>query len=125
MAGDVRETTFSGREALKSRRGFILLCGTVASTFFTPGCALFGGAFHSSDPEVDRRAAEQATNGALKELERSAAVNKDKRLTVCFIGVTGGPNAENLSNSTREFLQDGNFNFLRRTKSTKLSTKAA
>lgn len=73
---------------------------------------MFGGPFRSSNPETDRRAAEKATRGALDELERCASINSDKKITVCFIGVTGGPNAGSLSESTRERLESGSFRLL-------------
>ena len=96
----------------EARRRFLTACACLTVLPLTEGCAMFGGAFHASDPVADRRAADKATRGALDELERCASLNSDKKLTVCFIGVTGGPNAGDLSNATRERLEGGSFRLL-------------
>jgi hypothetical protein len=98
-------------QAVASRRRFLASCALLAGTPFVGGCAV-ANMFHSSNPEADRRAADKATKDALKELEHEASLHSDKKLVVCFIGVTGGPNAANLSSATRELLEEGNFRLL-------------
>lgn len=97
---------------IATRRSFLAAIAACAVASSCGGCALLGGAFRPSNPEADRRAANQASRDALKELERLAALNPKKKLVVCFIGATGGSNAGTLSDATREYLDGREFRLI-------------
>lgn len=102
-----QEKTSLERVNRTSRRVAIL--ALLATPFaFAQGCATFGS-FHKSDPAVDERAAQKVAGEALAELDRLSALHKERKISVCFLGVTGGSNAASLSSTTRERLESGDF----------------
>lgn len=108
MMGMQRES-ISGRV---SRRQFIAGCAAMAC-LPTVGCAAFGG-FFAPSPAATHDAADKATRGVMKELERAMKANPDKKPTLCFIGVTGGSCAADLSSMTRDILEGGSFKLIKK-----------
>ena len=92
--------------SLTRRRALFALGATSLLTAFASlesGCAAFSS-LKPVDAAITNRAAESASRDATRELERLATLHKDGRPSVCFIGVSGGPEAASLSDATRERL---------------------
>ena len=104
MSGE--ETSLKGGARIGRR---VAIMALLTSPFaLAGGCATFGS-FHKSDPAVDERAARKVADEALEELDRLAKLHSDRKISACFIGVSGGSNAASLSTTTRERLETGSF----------------